>query len=230
MSKKRKQPKRGRLGTCLAVILIGACGLIYIASNPTPKSSTGASATGLPAPDSATPQLSAANIAAQQSDVVKPSATITDTPQPAATQAGQPTSAGTPSFGEVTPRPPASYYVRSVVNARICPDTTCQSLGKYQQGQYITVDGDIRGGIFQGDNLWYRTSFNGQTGYVVASLLLEGDLVAQPQSQVQAATPTPGFLIPENCSTAVAEGLSPQQAAQYPGLDRNGNGVACYGS
>jgi hypothetical protein len=34
---------------------------------------------------------------------------------------------------------------------------------------------------------------------------------------------------PGNCSTAVAMGLSAQQAAQWPHLDRDGDHVACYG-
>lgn len=34
---------------------------------------------------------------------------------------------------------------------------------------------------------------------------------------------------PGNCSTAVAMGLSPQQAAQWSHLDRDNDGVACYG-
>lgn len=34
---------------------------------------------------------------------------------------------------------------------------------------------------------------------------------------------------PDNCSTAVAMGLSAQQAGQWSHLDRDGDGVACYG-
>jgi len=44
---------------------------------------------------------------------------------------------------------------------------------------------------------------------------------------VQPAQPPGGR--PGNCSTAVAMGLSPQQAAQWSHLDRDKDGVACYG-
>lgn len=45
---------------------------------------------------------------------------------------------------------------------------------------------------------------------------------SQPQAQ-------PGFVCPRNCDGAVAMGLSAQQAASCPGLDRDKDGVACYG-
>lgn len=47
------------------------------------------------------------------------------------------------------------------------------------------------------------------------------------------STPVPvvqnSFVCPSNCAGAVAMGLSPEQAATCPGLDRDRDGVACYG-
>lgn len=44
-----------------------------------------------------------------------------------------------------------------------------------------------------------------------------------------APTPIPQQPVPGNCATAVAMGLTAQQAAQYSKLDRDKDGVACYG-
>lgn len=37
------------------------------------------------------------------------------------------------------------------------------------------------------------------------------------------------LIMPENCATAVAAGLTAEQAAQWEHLDRDGDGVACHG-
>lgn len=42
----------------------------------------------------------------------------------------------------------------------------------------------------------------------------------------QGAQPVP---TPRNCATAIARGLDQTAAAQYPHLDRDHDGVACYG-
>lgn len=47
---------------------------------------------------------------------------------------------------------------------------------------------------------------------------------APPAAPVATSIPRPG-----NCSTAVAMGLTAQQAAQWSHLDRDDDGVACYG-
>jgi len=40
---------------------------------------------------------------------------------------------------------------------------------------------------------------------------------------------TQAQVVPGNCTTAVAMRLSAEEAARYPDLDRDGDGVACYG-
>jgi hypothetical protein len=45
----------------------------------------------------------------------------------------------------------------------------------------------------------------------------------------QSTQPQSGLSCPRNCSTAVARGMSAQDAAKCPGLDRDHDGVACYG-
>ena len=41
--------------------------------------------------------------------------------------------------------------------------------------------------------------------------------------------PQVGAERPRNCATAVASGLSAEEAARWEHLDRDGDGVACYG-
>ena len=41
--------------------------------------------------------------------------------------------------------------------------------------------------------------------------------------------PTSARIVPGNCSTARAMGIGEVEAATYPELDRDGDGVACYG-
>ena len=49
-------------------------------------------------------------------------------------------------------------------------------------------------------------------------------------TSVPRATRTPASQVcPRNCSTAVAAGMSAQEAGRCPKLDRDKDGVACYG-
>ena len=48
-------------------------------------------------------------------------------------------------------------------------------------------------------------------------------------TSVPRATRVPGQSCPRNCSTAVAAGMSAQEAGRCPKLDRDKDGVACYG-
>ena len=53
--------------------------------------------------------------------------------------------------------------------------------------------------------------------------------VNRPPPTTRPAQPQRSAVEPGNCSTAVAMGLTAQQAAQWPHLDRDSDGVACYG-
>lgn len=52
----------------------------------------------------------------------------------------------------------------------------------------------------------------------------ESSMIVATAAPVDTRIPRPG-----NCSTAVAMGLGAQTAAQFPNLDRDNDGVACYG-
>jgi hypothetical protein len=171
------------------------------------------------------------------------SATITDTPPPGAASAGAtPTAAANTQLVEVTVRAPKSYYVRSIANGRSCPDTTCDKIGQFQVGETITVDGITTGGDFKGSNLWYRTTFNGQTVYVHTSLVVEAELVgnAQPTAAPLVSVPAQPYVNPLinvcngkddlNCSDFASGGADAHLAAcgnDEDHLDRDGDKDAC---
>jgi hypothetical protein len=166
-------------------------------------------------------------------------ATITDTPILLPTATDTPTSTTLPTETPVLQITPVSnnlYDVISTANARSCPDSKCDLIGQFQSGNIISVLGIVTGENYKNSPLWIQAIYHdGQTVYVHSSLVTPHPDYVQPTQAAapvaqQPQSPANNAMIPENCSTAVAMGLSAQQAAQYPGLDRNHNGVACYGS
>jgi hypothetical protein len=189
--------------------------------------------------------------ATEQGAKPRPSATITDTPSPAPTtsevlgnRSGNSAQATPTKLAIlVESMPLTAYMVRSSANARTCPDTGCEALGRLESGQTITVDGGVKGGDFQGSNVWVRTTYNGQTAYVHSSLVIESALVAQPeqlQSQiqstlisqpVQAARYECNGINDLNCADFDGTGTSADEHVQRCGdedqLDKEGDGDAC---
>lgn len=120
------------------------------------------------------------------------------------------------------------------VNVRSGPGTDFAPVGRLATGAAITVTG-MSGG-------WYRISFNGDEGWVSGELTSASAPIAAPLPAVQPAAvgsgggggssqgPAAGTegACPRNCTEAVAMGVSAQRAAEC-GLDRDGDGVACYG-
>lgn len=118
----------------------------------------------------------------------------------------------------------ATYYVKATsAKVRSCPQTKCSVLVKLAKGTAITALEEVQGDKVSKSTVWYRISVNGQDGYIHASLVT---------STAPAATVTSrgSSRAPRNCKEAVAMGLTAQQAAQYPGLDRDHDGEACYGN
>lgn len=161
------------------------------------------------------------------------SATITDTPAVANQAVNQ---NGTRI--DMTPFSPKAYVVRSAANARTCPDTQCESLGRLQPGEIIIVDAGGYGGDFQGSKVWVRTIYNQQIAYVHSSLVIEQSLVSQPgQVQSPAASPITNPLIYQcdgkdnlNCSDFASGGADDHlKACGYDEdrLDGDGDGDAC---
>lgn len=134
------------------------------------------------------------------------------------------------------------------VNVRASASATAQILGVLPPGSSVSVYSTTTGDVVSGSREWYEVDYNGQTGYIHSSLLAATRPVAQPTQppappvQQPPAQPTPQPVIqptqppappavrrPANCAEAVAMGLSAVEAAQWPHLDRDKDGVACYG-
>lgn len=169
-----------------------------------------------------------------------------------------PTSTLTPHLASATTTPathqvinivtfssPRLWYAASTANIRECPSTNCAALRTLGAGDTVTLDASAEGqSVNAGNSEWYRVQGG---GYVYSSVVSSSrPVIQQPTSPGQPAQPAapgepaaPGQPTqppaqgnnqrPGNCATAVAMGLSPQQAAQWPHLDRDKDGVACYG-
>jgi hypothetical protein len=165
-------------------------------------------------------------------------------PPPAATLA-QPTlppvvQATTSADPVVYYQQPRTYYAQSGgSNYRDAPSRQGTVIGQIAAGGAIVVIGEIVGeAVNAGNPIWYVADFNGSRIYLYSAVVTstapapavapvqQPPAVQQPPVMVQPAQPAAPR--PGNCSTAVAMGLDARQAAAA-GLDRDGDGVACYG-
>lgn len=124
-----------------------------------------------------------------------------------------------------------TLYAQGAVNVRSCPETSCERVGTMENGSTAITDGVVDGeGVNAGNRTWYRVTFNGQLGYVYSAYVsFTAPMSANsPQQSVSQPPAASGFTCPSNCDGAKAMGLSAEQAAAC-GLDRDGDGVACYG-
>lgn len=161
-----------------------------------------------------------------------PTATITDTPVPLATATAPP---------QLTPMDLQIMFTVSSVNLRSCPATSCAIVEKIPGGAGLGVSGVIDGEeVDAGNPHWYKVEHSESEEYAYsrflskaapAALQPNAQVIATNQAQPQQPTSAPvqQVIYPDNCKTAVAMGLSPTQAAQA-GLDRDGDGEACYGN
>lgn len=150
----------------------------------------------------------------------------------------------------VIPSDGAIYYVNQSDTAmRSCADLSCEIVRTYQTGATLLVNGREDGGsVPQTDtSTWYVISYSALgsdgTGYIPTGYL-SSEFIARPTI---APTPVPPVFNPApvqptanvarpatlprpaNCDEAVAWGYTPEQAAQWSHLDRDNDGVACYG-
>jgi len=138
----------------------------------------------------------------------------------------------------VTPMSRTTFYAISAANLRSCPRTTtaCAPVDRLSVGDTITVSGSIQGETVGGSFVWYVTERAGRTLYIHSSVVSKtrpasGGTSPSTGSGGQPSGPVVGptqFTCPRNCTEAVNMGLTAQQAAAC-GLDRDGDGVACYG-
>ncbi len=137
----------------------------------------------------------------------------------------------------ITPMAPIILYTVSDVNLRSCPNTSCAIVQKVASGAALAVDGIVAGeAVDVGNVYWYKVeqSETDEYGYSrffssvpPTQLQQNAQVIATNQAQIKPKAAVQQ-LRPDNCSTAVAMGMSAVEAAQA-GLDRDGDNVACYG-
>lgn len=153
----------------------------------------------------------------------------TDNPQPVVT----PTLlVFTPEAGLMMTMEPATYYAQGRIFLRSCPQTSCEEVATLTNGQAVTVDGAINGeAVNVGNAVWYRVRWQGGEAYAYSDILTPRPPAAPTSAPVQQQVSQPSGAAsscPANCDEARAQGMTAQQAAAC-GLDRDGDGVACYG-
>lgn len=159
--------------------------------------------------------------------------------------ATQSTAANAPQTIAVQSTDSKTYYASSGgTNVRSCPKTSCDVVIKIAAGEAIVSDGYVNGDAANtGNTIWYRVMVDGKEAYIYSGVVTmnkpsttttnSGSTTTSNNTTIviQQSVPTAaseGFVCPSNCDGAVAMGLSPQQAAAC-GMDRDGDGVACYG-
>lgn len=180
----------------------------------------------------ATNNAAQSTLAALQTQLAASPAPTADTPPSAEPLA---TAAPSPTTDPVVPMPLTTLYARDVTPLRTCADRTCDALQLLSPGMALVVNGSLSGDMIEnGNNLWYRADVAGQRVYAYSGYLMTTAptpiRIFQPPEvtpPVQSFPPVQN-VCPRNCTEAVAWGYSAQQAAAC-GLDRDGDGVACYG-
>ena len=125
------------------------------------------------------------------------------------------------------------------VRVRTCPEggaNGCEVIAVLSRGDTITVFEIVEGSAYDGSTRWYEAEYNGQAGYVHTRLVQSSPPSAPTSVPVVVPNTSSGGtgiqtnnVRPDNCAEAVAMGLTAQQAAQWSHLDRDNDGVACYG-
>ena len=140
------------------------------------------------------------------------------------------------SVGNVTVFTPVIYVVSNQANVRSCPQATddCSVVATLGAGENITLNGSVTGQSVSGNTLWYRGTHNNKEVYVHSSLVQKYTASTGSSNTTTTTTTTttnsePALARPDNCTQAVEWGYTDVQAAQWSHLDRDHDGVACYG-
>jgi len=239
------------VGVVVGLVILGAL------TSEDPETPPASDSIQVEAQNTATQTALPTRVELQETPTVKASATIEPSAKAIATAtdtADTPTITPTSQMG--TPEYPITperdtYYTSTGANIRSCPRLSCASVGQLQAGNAVNVIGITQGEAIAGNSQWLQTDCNGETAYMHSSVLAKNTVapsgpppaVQQPapdsssgasggQSGSQYTGPAVGpieFTCPRNCDEARAMGLTAQQAAQCSHLDRDGDGVACYG-
>lgn len=161
----------------------------------------------------------------------------TKTPTPTSSYTPLPTNTPRPSHTpaprrvQITDFPSSSigtfYALSEGVRGRSCPNRDCAVELTLAYGEGIQVMGSADGEAVSGETRWWVAQVNGQSVFIHSSLLSRNRPAASSSSNGGGSTGNTQR--PANCTEARAMGLSAEQAAQWSHLDRDGDGVACYG-
>lgn len=179
----------------------------------------------------------------------------TDTPMSTATSAPTDTKSPatavpftpdfTPQSGLSVTTAPTTYYVLAEARLRSCAGTTtCEIITTLYAGAPVTVTAFVNGEeVSPGNAVWYLVSYNGSDAYIYSDLVT----LTAPAAPVTSGgnsggsstsggnTNTGGSdtlgVRPGNCSTAVAMGMSAEEAGKWSHLNRDPDkdNLACYG-
>lgn len=160
----------------------------------------------------------------------------TSTPRPAANPTRAATAAPVVNTAEVVAMPDQDFWAANGINVRECPSTSCAAIGRVNQGTQLTANGRTEGeAVNSGNRVWYRVQYGGGYGFVYSGVVTDRAPVLAPTAAPQVQQPAPEIPLqppsrrPQNCTDARAMGLTAEQAAQWDHLDRDDDGVACYG-
>jgi hypothetical protein len=195
---------------------------------PTPSATHTPSATFTPSP---TPRPSSTPLPSRTPTIDGMATTYAQASALAATQF----TALTPSF-EVQEISEYRVYVQGDTRARACPFTDCEIVGTYQYGDQVDVDAIAIGTTVSGTPEWFRVRWrDGRIVYIHQSLTMVSlPLPTSPPIQAfsgsgnSSSGGSNNATCPRNCDEARAMGVSASFAASC-GLDRDRDGVACYG-
>lgn len=145
-------------------------------------------------------------------------------------QAVTPTITDTP----IAAVPTETGYAVSSSNLRSCASLTCDQIIRVNSSTLLNIIGSEQGETYNGSDIWHIVDYRGLRLYIHSSLVAinpPGTAAApvRVNTSVPAQIAPPAVARPGNCKTAVAAGLSAEQAAQWSHLDRDDDGVACYG-
>lgn len=228
----RGQPARGRLGfITAAIVLLVALWLFLPNSSPsrpprrtsTPVAATRQPPTRTPASHPRPTVTPRGNVQSRPTVTTRPT-----TPPTVSLNQARPTT--TPIPGNTTLNPvrynsTRTYYATGRVSVRSCPSTECAVIETLSSGEAVELLGEIEGAAVSGERTWYLVRRNNQDAYVHSSVVSAAAPVIQSSGGISPTT----FSCPRNCDEAIALGLSAEQAGQCSNLDRDGDGVACYG-
>lgn len=212
--KRTRKAKRDNRSGCLVLLVLVTIGGLMAASGRDNKGTAQSGALTGPTRDSG-----------------GATATITDTPT------SSPTAFST-AGADVLLTP---MWVSNNANARACSSTTCEIVETLPRGAAVLVRTYEYGETVNRSDVWYEVLMEGTPVYVHSSLLgLDAPATpkptqpqqtsVQPQQSVPQQQQAQPVMRPRSCATAVAMGVGAAEIAQrWPGLDRDKDGVACYG-